>query len=423
MALTADQRAIINATVPVLAEHGLTVTQNFYKTILDENPTLNNLFSQSAQATGRQAAALATAVHAYAANIDDLTPILPVVERINYKHASLDIQPAQYAVVGTYLLRALRETLGAEVFTDEVRDAWAAAYNQLAEIMITREESIMAKQEKMAGGWRGWRAMKVVKKIPESSHVTSFYFSPADEAKLPTFKPGQYISIRVNITSLGIKQIRQYSLSKAPTEADNTFRISVKREEGAISACPGNVSNALHNEVNEGDIVELSHPTGDFFLETEKPSCPVMGSKVNSSTPVVLISAGVGITPLMSMLQHLTQSPSQRPISWIHVARNQAVDPFTSDIKRITSEHKNVKAKVFHSSPAAEEQEGQDFDVQGRLDLDQTDKLLHLDESTHYFVCGPEAFMAEAANYLKKHGTESTRIHFEVFGAGSYGIA
>ncbi|KAK5082399.1 hypothetical protein LTR05_007546 [Lithohypha guttulata] len=434
MSLTQEQKNIITATVPVVAEHGLTVTQTFYRKLLTDYPDLKNLFSHSAQITSHQASALAASVHAYAANINDLTPILPVVERINQKHASLNITPEQYDIVGTGLLAAFKEVLG-DVFTDEVRDAWAAAYNQLAQIMIKREESIMSEHDSQAGGWRGWREMKIVRKVSESSEVMSFYLVPTDGKELPTFKPGQYVSVRVNVSGLGYKQCRQYSLSDAPPgytahglangvpqhnshACDNNFRITVKRDAGVDLADhnarhhPGFVSNLLHNKYKEGDTIEITHPAGEFVLE----------SNGVATNPVVLISAGVGITPVMSMLNSITASAADdRLISWIHVAKNKNVDPFVHDIKNIASQHKDLHCKVFHSTPLPGEHDGEDFDLKGRLDLSSVVNELYLkDNSTDYYICGPNPFMAECGRFLKEHDVQTGRIHMEVFGSGGY---
>lgn len=468
MPLTDEQKSIVSATVPILAERGLDVTKCFYSTLLAEHPDLRSVFSHKHQQTSHQAAALAASVHAYAANINDLTPILPVVERISQKHASLNVTPHQYAVVGEGLLRALGEVLGADVFTDEVRQAWAAAYEQLAELMIRREETILGQHEQTAGGWRGWRTMRLVRKVVESDDVKSFYWTPTDGDELAPFEPGQYVSVKVKVPSLGFEQIRQYSLSDAPPVSDHQldrvkgdeqldgvkrsseqgcYRITVKREAGILvqdsgaKHQPGFVSNVLHDYFDEGDIIEMSHPAGDFFIDAQT---------LQSSSPVVLISAGVGLTPMMSMLQsllrksttaqcpfsqtnghasvgnpHGTATPGpHRQISWIHAARNTPADPFAGTISHIKAAHEHVQSRIYHSSPTTTETAGHDYDVQGRMDLsklteqEQRGLLFTDDGSTQYFVCGPESFMGDVAASLIEMGVGAERVRMELFGVG-----
>lgn len=136
MSLTKDQVSIIKATVPILKEHGNTITSTFYSTLIRENPSLNNVFNQTNQANNHQAAALAGSLYAYASYIDDMGVLSPAVEKICQKHASLYIRPEQYDLVGTYLLRAMGEVLG-DALTPDILEAWKTAYYQLANIVRT----------------------------------------------------------------------------------------------------------------------------------------------------------------------------------------------------------------------------------------------------------------------------------------------
>ena len=158
---------------------------------------------------------------------DDLGVLAPTVELICHKHASLYIRPEQYNIVGTYLLAAMKEILG-DALTPEIHDAWAAAYWQLANVMIGKEEELY----KSADGWTDWRDFKIDRKENESDEITSFYLVPVDGKPLPSFKPGQYISVQTEVPEFGHLQARQYSLSEAPRS--DYYRISVKR----VSANP-----------------------------------------------------------------------------------------------------------------------------------------------------------------------------------------
>ena len=433
MGLTTEQTAIIKATIPVLQEHGLTITTHFYQTLLAEIPALNSVFNQAHQATGHQARALAGALVAYASNIDKLAALAPFLERVCNKHVSLFVRPEQYAVVGTYLLRSLSAVLG-DACTPPILDAWGAAYQQLADIMIEKEKGMYAAQ----AGWTDWRPLEVVAKRPESSDITSFYLKPRDGKPLPSHRPGQYISVSSMVPALGHSQARQYSLSEAPDAGH--YRISVKRDTGAAGRAPGRrcpyslgaVSNALHDDVRVGDTLYASHPAGDFFLASPS-SCPFGATKSSAaetssaptSGPVVLLSAGVGLTPLLSMLNTLTSSSpttTPRQVSWIHGARDSSAHAFASHVRKLAaSRPQHFRATVFSSQPTEGDLEGVHYQHAGRVDLGKLDAEQDLflgDARAEYYVCGPEGFMADVERGLRNTGVEAGRIRMEVFSTG-----
>ncbi|KAM3074911.1 hypothetical protein ACMFMG_008319 [Clarireedia jacksonii] len=410
--LTASQAQVIKSTVPVLAQHGEAITTKFYADLLTANPELRNIFNNTHQATGHQARALAGALYAYAANISDLGVLSPAVELICHKHASLYIRPEHYDVVGYHLLETLKAVLG-DAATPEILDAWGAAYWQLADIMIAKEEGLY----KETKGWDDWKDFRIARKEKESEQITSFYLEPVDAGlRIPVFKPGQYISVNVFVEDLdgGIWQARQYSLSDAPGKA--YLRISVKREPGIEigepkhMTHPGYLSNFLHDKREVGDIVKVSHPFGDFYFDEQE---------ADSNAPVVLISAGVGLTCLTSILSTVIER-SPRPLSWIQGARNSNMRAFKKDIDQLVARHNNLHTVYFSSSPKEDEVEGRDFDIKGRVDLDKVSKeLLFADnDKTQYFVCGPTQFMLDAEAKLKSYGVPSERVKMELFGTG-----
>lgn len=411
--LTPEQAAIVKSTVPILAQHGVAITSKFYADMLAANPALKNIFNHTHQATGHQARALAGSLYAYAAHLDDLGALGPAVELICHKHASLGIQREHYAVVGEFLLGTMKAVLG-EAATEEVLDAWGAAYWQLAEIMIQKERGMY----EATSYWKGWQEFAVARKERESEEITSFYFEPVDAGlKVPAFKPGQYVSVNVFVEGLegGVWQARQYSLSNAPGKP--YLRISVKREPGVEigepkhMTHPGYLSNILHDTKNVGDVVKLSHPFGDFFFDEQG---------VDADAPVVLISAGVGLTCLMSILDTLVAKPTTRPITWIQGSRDSKVRAFKPYVDELAATNKNINKLYFHSAPAEGEVQGQDYDVKGRISLDKVNKeWLHTDNSkTLYYACGPTQFMLDVEATLKSFDVNSERIKLELFGTG-----
>ncbi|KAK8195164.1 globin-like protein [Phyllosticta capitalensis] len=407
--LTPAQVAIIKSTAPVLAEHGNAITTVFYKNMLDAHKELNHIFNTANQLNGHQPKALATALYAYASYIDNLGVLSPAVELIVHKHASLYIRPEHYEIVGKYLLEALAQALGAAL-TPDIHDAWAAAYWQLADLLIGKEAALYAS----ADGWTDWRRFRIARKVPESSEITSFYLEPTDASKpLPSFLPGQYISVRTSVPSLPHLQPRQYSLSSAPGKP--YYRISVKREDGAPDAGhPGFVSNVLHGNKHEGDEVEVSHPFGDFYFDAQKEK---------QDAPVVLVSAGVGLTCLLSILETIVDDQQKRPVTWIHGARSTGARAFAAHIRDLATRRPNLRTALFTSRVQAGDVRGVDFDHEGRVDLALLDaEALHLaNPDALYYVCGPEQFMLQTKKALLAKGVDESRVRIELFGTGGVG--
>lgn len=177
MALTARQVEIIRSTAPILKQQGNAVATSFYADIFDKAPVMNNVFNRAAQDNGHQAQAVAAALHAYAAHIDDLGTLDPSFEKICSIHASMYVQPEQYVIVGNFLLQAMARVLGS-ASTQEMLDAWTIAYRQLADIFIANETRFY--QKTSANDWKSWRDMVIVRKDVESDVITSFYLRPVD---------------------------------------------------------------------------------------------------------------------------------------------------------------------------------------------------------------------------------------------------
>lgn len=409
MGLTAEQTKLIKATAPILKEQGTNITKVFYKNMLGEHPELNSIFNMTHQKTGHQARALANSLWAYAEHIDDLGALSADVELIVHKHASLYVQPSQYAIVGSFLLEAMKEVLG-DALTPEILDAWTAAYWQLADLLIEKEGTIY----RSADGWTDWREFRIDKKVPESEEITSFYLKPVDGKPLPSFRPGQYISVQVEVPALKYLQARQYSLSDKPNP--EYYRISVKRESGvqnsddpSASIPPGHVSNLLHDHYNEGDVIHVSYPCGDFVLDDTDPS-----------SPIVLLAGGVGLTPLTSMLNTVTASDAGRPIHFIHSVRYAKVRAFKDHVLALEKQYPNLQVTLFNQNPQEDEKPGEDYHFTGMIDLKKMDpqKLFLDNKSTNYYVCGPTPFMLAMATALEELGVDRSRIHMELFGTG-----
>ncbi|GAB3386609.1 NO-inducible flavohemoprotein [Azotobacter armeniacus] len=385
--LTEQQRAIIKATVPLLETGGEALTRHFYRIMLAEYPEVRPLFNQAHQASGEQPRALANAVLMYARHIDRLEALGPLVAQIVNKHVSLQVLPEHYPIVGTCLLRAIREVLGAETASDAVLDAWGAAYGMLAELLIGAEEAAYAASAAAPGGWRGARTFRVARRVVESEEILSFHLCPEDGGALPSFLPGQYIGLRLILDGEEVR--RNYSLSAAPNGV--AYRISVKRH------AEGRVSRHLHDEVREGDLLELFPPAGEFVLDA-------------SNKPLVLIGAGVGVTPLLAMLE--AALPGGRPIRFIHCARHGGVQAFRHQIEALAGRHPQLQPFFCYSEPRAEDR----ADTSGRLDAERLAAWLPVERDLEAYFLGPQPFMAQIKRQLRELGVPQEQCHYEFFG-------
>lgn len=394
--------AIVKSTAPILEEHGVTLTKHFYKRMFEHNPEVIPFFNPAHQASGAQSKALAGSICAYAANIDNLEVLGGAVELIAQKHASLHVKPEQYPIVGSNLLESIKEVLG-EGATDEVIEAWGEAYGFLAEVLIGRESQIYKEQVDAPHGWEGFKLFEVIKKEQESDNITSFYLKPTGGEALPSFKPGQYITVRMP-SPCGHTTMRNYSLSDMPNE--DYFRISVKRESSEKANTPeGFVSNALHDKTEVGTTIEISPPCGEFFLDVE----------AKHQRPLVLLAAGIGITPILSMLQAAINTMPDRKIVLVHACLNEKVQAFRESIAELAEKHPNLTVVNCYSEPAPSGVERAKEDLTGLLEAELIESLIP-DRDGDYYFCGPKPFMVNIYHQLLVWGIPSDQTHFEFFG-------
>jgi len=243
--------------------------------------------------------------------------------------------------------------------------------------------------------WAGFRPLRVTNSHNESRTVRSLSLSDAGGATLPPWLAGQSVTLRVPAGPGGTPLIRNYSLSNEP--ASGTYRIGVKREPR------GTVSAYLHDHVEVGDLLDVAAPRGSFFLE-------------GGHEPVILLSAGVGVTPVLSMLHFLLETGSNRPLWWLHGARDGSEHPFAAEARELLEHLPDKHSRIFYSRPTATDRQGVDYDRRGRLSADNL-STLGLAANAQAFVCGPESFMDEIREALVANGIEPSRIHTEIFGA------
>jgi ferredoxin-NADP reductase/MOSC domain-containing protein YiiM len=248
--------------------------------------------------------------------------------------------------------------------------------------------------EEQAPAWPGFRQMRVASIHKESDSVTSFVLTPVDGRPLGIFQAGQFVVLRLLVDPNKPSVLRSYSLSDLP--ATDHLRISVKGELNGIG------SSFLCNRTREGDVLDVSAPRGSFTLRP-------------SQNPAVLLSAGVGATPVMSMLHTLAAEKSQREVWWIYGARNRADHPFAEESHSLLKQLSRGRGYVVYSRPTAGDQIGADFDAPGHIDTALLERI-GVPEGSDFYLCGPSSFLKNMRDGLKSWGVPAENVHTEIFG-------
>ncbi|MGW2103605.1 globin domain-containing protein [Streptomyces olivaceoviridis] len=385
--LTEQSAATVRATLPAVGAAIGAITERFYARLFDAHPDLlRDLFNRGNQAAGTQKQALAGSIAAFATHLLDHPDQRPdaMLGRIAHKHASLGVAPEQYDVVHEHLFAAIAEVLG-EAVTPEVAAAWDEVYWLMANALIAIEKRLYEES-----GGPGLRAWEVVERVEETADVVTFRLRPADGGPVAGFRAGQYVSVGVTLPD-GARQIRQYSLTGAPGEA--VRQISVKRVRGGATP-DGEVSHHLHARVRPGDVLELSEPYGDLVLAG------------TPDTPLLLASAGIGVTPMIAMLADLAAGGHRAPVTVVHGDRSPADHALRAAHTAYAEKLPDATAHFFY------ERDAEPGTRTGLVDL--TGIAVH--PGTRAYLCGPLPFMRAIRTQLIEKGIAPADIHYEVFG-------
>ncbi|GAA3771846.1 FAD-binding oxidoreductase [Streptomyces coacervatus] len=393
--LSAESAAVVRATLPAVAGALDEITTRFYGAMFRDRPELlDGMFNRGNQASGDQRRALAGSIAGFATALladPDARPDA-LLARIAHKHAAVGVTDDQYTIVHKYLFGAIAETLG-DAVTPEVAAAWDEVYWLMAGALIGREARLY--QDAGVEPGRIWRQWTVVERRTETPEVVSFLLRPADGRPAQRTRAGQYVSVRVRMAD-GVHQLRQYSLSSDPGR--ELRRITVKRVAGTAGDPDGEVSNLLHAQVREGDRLTLSAPFGDVFLD----------ERADAAGPLVLVSAGIGCTPMTGILAHLEANASPRPVLVLHADRSPADHALRTETHELVEQLPGARAVFWYERPGAEEPGAHE----GLMDLSGVE----LPDGAMVFLCGPLPFMREVRAQLLGAGVPARRIRYEVFG-------
>ncbi len=255
--------------------------------------------------------------------------------------------------------------------------------------------------------WDGYRKFRIIKKIKETESISSFYLVPNDDKPLPTFFPGQYLTFQLKIPGQAKPVVRCYSLSDSPHP--DQFRVTIKRvmpPKGNPDAPPGLGSNFFHDSLNENSIVDIRTPRGHFFLDMKE------------NKPVVLLAGGVGITPVLSMLNAIIALGIKRETWFFLGVKNKKEHVMQEHLETVANENENVRLHVCYSKPDPSDVEGQDYHHKERVSVDLLKRLLP-SNNYDFFICSPPGMVKALREDLAAWGVPKDKINFEAFGSGT----
>lgn len=376
---------IVKATLPLVGAHIDEITAEFYRRMFGNHPELlRNLFNRGNQAQGAQQRALAASIATFATHLVD--PELPhpaqLLSRIAHKHTSLGVTAEQYPIVHENLFAAIVAVLGAETVTAEVAEAWDRVYWIMADTLINMERGLYS----AAGVSDGdvFRRLRVADRVDDPSGTVLLTVAGAD---WPHFVAGQYVSVGVTLPD-GARQLRQYSLVNAPGADGLTFAVKPVDADGDHPA--GEVSNWIRANVAVGDLLDVTVPFGD--LPTPGPA------------PVVLISAGIGITPMIGMLEYLVAEAPGTDVQVLHADRSAAGHPLRERQRELVDALPSATLDVWYE------------DTTGLLNLDE----VTLPADAEVYLCGGNGFVQAVRRQLTSRGIPAARVHCELFGPNDW---
>jgi nitric oxide dioxygenase len=390
--LTPAHAELVSATLPLVGANIDEIASVFYRRLFDHHPELlRTLFNRGNQGQGAQQRALAASIATFAIHLVD--PTLPhpaeLLSRIGHKHASLGVTADQYPIVHEHLFGAIVQVLGADVVSAEVAEAWDRVYWIMAQTLIDLETSLYAEAGVAAGDV--YRRARVLSRVDDPSGAVLVTVGTAG-GETPDFGPAQYVSVGVTLPD-GARQLRQYSLVCSGGTGAMTF--AVKPVEAAGDSPAGEVSNWIRDNVRVGDLLDITLPFGD--LPTPRPGAPV-----------VLISAGIGVTPMIGILESLTVDAPDTWVRILHADRSAQTHPLRQRQHELSTRLPNARLDVWYEDG---ETDGRFGVHPGRIVLD----VGELPEAAEVYLCGGNGFVRAVREQLEAGGVRAERVHCELF--------
>lgn len=314
-------------------------------------------------------------------------------------------------ISGLFIVLAILAQVALALFAAARRAVYAREQHHRAldlldhQIESARQHRIESELEALS--WQGFRKFEVAKKVDEGGGIQSFYFSPHDDRPLPAFKPGQFLTFKLYIPGEKKPTTRCYSLSSSVHEGH--YRCSIKRVRpppSAPDAPPGKASSHLHIAIQEHDIVDVKAPAGNFFLDVTK------------TTPIVLIGGGIGITPVLCMLEAVVAHGVQRDVWLFYGIRNSSEHIMKDHLASLARDHRRLRLQVCYSEPLEDDRKDEDYQHHEYVSVDLFQKVLP-SSNYEFYICGPPPMMESLVKGLKEWGVPDEAVHYEAFGPAS----
>ena len=363
-----EHKDIIKDTLPLVKDQGLKIVTNFYQRLFEKNPQLEGMFNMTHQVDVTQRQALLNSIIALAEHIENPEKLGDALDLIAHKHASVGVTEDHYPIVATNLMEAICDTLQIEP-NSKIHEAWLEAVKFAAGVLIGKEKTLY--------GGRKPQPIEVALSniVTEATDVKSFIFKRTDGKDFKPHIPGQYVSLDVFSDQWDHSMKRQYTITGVPQDT-TSLQITTKLDP------EGTVSRHLHLSSKIGDVFSISEPFGNFTLD-------------ESNAPILFVSAGIGITPIYSLLKECERRG--RKFHLVHGDRSVEHIPFYSDLKK-------VPKTIFL-------EEVRDGFEKGYVDLTKAS----IEEQV--YLCGPQGFMQSQIGYLRSIKMDSLKIKYEFFGS------
>jgi len=389
--LEPEHAEIVSATLPLIGANIDAITSEFYRRLFTNHPELlRNLFNRGNQAQGAQQRALAASIATFAKHLVD--PDLPhpaaLLSRIGHKHASLGVTAEQYPIVHDNLFAAIVAVLGADTVTPEVAAAWDRVFWIMADTLIALERNLYDEAGVEPGDV--YRRLRVVGRVDDPSGAVLVTVRAAEPVN---FLPGQYVSVGVTLPD-GARQLRQYSLVSVAGSTDLTF--AVKPVEATAAQPAGEVSNWIRDNVCVGDLLDVTLPFGDLHTDDL------------STGPVMLISAGIGITPMIGILEHLAAERPDAHVRVLHADRSDTAHPLRERQRELVDALPEASLDIWYEDGVTAGMPGVHA---GLLDLDG----IELPVEPQIYLCGGAGFVDAVRGQLAARGVPAERVHCELF--------